>query len=193
MLRLLRDSSDAFSDVCKRERWLIPKSKGRASDKTSVQRDTLDTSRAGQSLCRVICRDKIDKIAFQLVNRNVNGGWVGKRSSAGRREGKARGGKKYWKRKARQKLLAQCEHHTFRRPSHCILFLFCANNRWALSLFLSHEWSMPVRSGIVRTPSIYESSHSSPVTMLVFFFLSLFSPLLSTSFSFFSLSSRQTH
>lgn len=91
MLRLLRDSSDAFSDVCKRERWLIPKSKGRASDKTSVQRDTLDTSRAGQSLCRVICRDKIDKIAFQLVNRM--GGWMGKRSSAGRREGKVRGGK----------------------------------------------------------------------------------------------------
>ena len=100
-------------------------------------------------------------------------GWERKRSSAGKREGEKKK-KKYWKRKARQKLLAQCEHHTFRRPSHCILFLFCANNRWALSLFLSHEWSMPVRSGIVRTPSIYESSHSSPVTMLIFFSLSLF-------------------
>lgn len=103
MLRLLRDSSDAFSDVCKRERWLIPKSKGRASDKTSVQRDTLDTSRAGQSLCRVICRDKIDKIAFQLVNRM--GGWVGKRSSAGRREGKARGGEKILKTKGETKVV----------------------------------------------------------------------------------------
>lgn len=103
MLRLLRDSSDAFSDVCKRERWLIPKSKGRASDKTSVQRDTLDTSRAGQSLCRVICRDKIDKIAFQLVNRM--GEWVGKRSSAGRREGKARGGKKILKTKGETKVV----------------------------------------------------------------------------------------
>lgn len=96
----------------------------------------------------------------------------------GRGKGEAKAEmEKYWKRMAGQKLLAQREHHTFRRPSHCILFLFCANNRWALSLFLSHEWSMPVRSGIVRTPSIYESSHSSPVTMLIFFsffFLLLF-------------------
>lgn len=30
---------------------------------------------------------------------------------------------------------------------------------------------MPARSGIVRTPSIYEPSHSSPVTMLTLLFL----------------------
>lgn len=97
----------------------------------------------------------------------------GKTIGRGKGEAKAEM-EKYWKRMAGQKLLAQREHHTFRRPSHCILFLFCANNRWALSLFLSHEWSMPVRSGIVRTPSIYESSHSSPVTMLIFFFFFFF-------------------
>lgn len=122
MLRLLRDLSDAFSDVCKRERWLIPKSKGRASDKTSVQRDTLDTSRAGQSLCRVICRDKIDKIAFQLVNRM--GGWVGKRSSAGRREGKARGGEKNIENERRDK---SCWHNvsTIRFAGRRTAFYFC--------------------------------------------------------------------
>lgn len=103
MLRLLRDSSDAFSDVCKRERWLIPKSKGRASDKTSVQRDTLDTSRAGQSLCRVICRDKIDKIAFQLVNRMV-GGW-GRGQVRGGVKGRRAGGKKILKTKGETKVV----------------------------------------------------------------------------------------
>lgn len=41
--------------------------------------------------------------------------------------------RKYWSQNHREQKLAARQPFRFHRPSHCILFLFCANNRWALS------------------------------------------------------------
>lgn len=81
---------------------------------------------------------------------------------------------KYWSQNYREQKLAARQPFRFHRPSHCILFLFCANNRWALS---SPAVSLRRFSPTGRCHStlfasvplfVRECSHSYPVTQSSF-------------------------
>lgn len=80
---------------------------------------------------------------------------------------------KYWSQNHREQKLAARQPFRFHRPSHCILFLFCANNRWALSspAVSLRRASSRRRVDVIRhcLPLCYCScasvrSHSYPVT-----------------------------
>jgi len=83
-------------------------------------------------------------------------------------------GGEYRSQNHREQKLAARQPFRFHRPSHCILFLFCANNRWALSSpavsLLRFSSTGRCHSTLFASVLLFvrERSHSYPATQSSF-------------------------